>query len=80
VIAGIVMAALGAGAMAVALIELLAVMFDSMRSVRSLVRRVTGRSGGGESHMEQAMQWVQVVGLFLVGCVLMIVGISVGSS
>ncbi|MEY4952870.1 MAG: hypothetical protein RL299_1294 [Pseudomonadota bacterium] len=30
--------------------------------------------------MEQAMQWVQVVGLFLVGCVLMIVGISVGSS
>ena len=41
--------------MAVALIELLAVMFDSMRSARSLVRRVTGRAAGGESDLEQAI-------------------------
>lgn len=79
-IAAIAIAALGAAAMAIALIEGLAGLFDSLRSARNVVRKAFGRKVGEESELDQAMQWIQVFGLFLAGGALLAAGISIGSS
>jgi uncharacterized membrane protein len=78
--AGVVLAVLGAIAMAFSLIDLLSEMIDSADSARTIARKAIGQPDEPGSDMEDAMHWVRVLGLFLVGAGFMVAGITVWSS
>jgi hypothetical protein len=72
-----VLTALGIAATALSLAEIASVFVQSGNVAWSLVRRISGRSTAPMSQMQTAMFWVQAIGLLVVGCILISVGLSV---
>lgn len=76
-IAGGILIGLGALAIALSLLEIVAAFIQSGHVVWKLLRRLTGRGDGPMSQMQAAMFWLQVIGLLLGGCVFVFTGLSV---
>ena len=77
---GAILIALGALAIALSLLEIVAAFIQSGHVVWKLLRRLTGHGDGTMSQMQAAMFWLQVIGLLLGGCVFVYAGLRVWSS
>lgn len=73
---GTVLAAIGFICVGISLLEILASFLDSVDALLKNARRMMGLPERKVTDMEQAMAWVQVIGMLIFGGVLLAVGLS----
>jgi hypothetical protein len=76
VIAGVALTALGSITVAISLFEIAALFFDAVDAVRMQVRKLLGIPEPTVTDMENAMSWVRILGLLLIGGTMLIAGYS----
>jgi hypothetical protein len=77
VIAGIVLAFVGAIFCALSILEIAFIFWSTGGATQRVVRSLTGRHEADVSQMEQAMAWVHVFGFLLVGGVMLAAGLGI---